>query len=81
MINNRFFNLNIIAGGKIRYLKTKEYKKLSNEIRKQLYFKYVDLISNEEKYLKKLILLLKWNFEIRKNTQELSSERNLYFFN
>lgn len=63
----------IISTGRQSFKRSAEYRRQVESIRNEISSKYLDLESNEKNSFKKLILLIKKRYEIRKAINKLTS--------
>ncbi len=68
----------MIKRGRENWENTNMFQKKVDEIKKMLTDKYALSILNEKSWLKRLLLKIKLQIEIRKKIEELSSLRNLH---
>lgn len=69
---------NIIEGGRQELEGTNEFQNKVDEIRKELTQKYSPTLSTERNWLRRLLIKVKLEIEIRKRIQALSSLKNLH---
>jgi len=72
---------NLIEGGRESLENTSEFIKKVDEIKKEVTSKYSLIIVNEKKWVKRLLIKIKLQIEIRKRIQQLSSLKNLHIIN
>ena len=68
----------IISTGRQSYKLTDEYRKQVESIRNEITLRYQDLERCEKNSVKKLMLLIKKRFEIRKAINKLNSPDKMY---
>ena len=78
MKTNESNQLNLREGGKEEFEATDEFARRASEIRKQITEKYAPLLLEQRSWLRRLVTKLKRENEIRKQTQQLSSWKNLH---
>ena len=71
----------LIEGGRDELESTSEFNNKVNEIKKELTDKYSQILLNERNWVRRLLIRVKLNIEIRKRIQALSSLKNLHTIN
>ena len=71
----------LIEGGRDEFERTNEFRNKVEEIRKDVTAKYLLTLSNEKNWLRRLLINVKIEIEIRKKIQALSSVKNLHAIN
>ncbi len=69
---------NLIEGGKENLENTNEFKKKVEEIKKEVTDKYSPNLLNEKNWIKRILIIVRRDIEIRKRISELSSLKNLH---
>lgn len=72
---------NLIEGGRESLESTSEFIKKVSEIKKEVTDKYSLTIVNEKNRVKRLLIKIKLQIEIRKRVRGLSSLKNLHIVN
>jgi len=75
---NRQDKLELHQGGRDEFERTDEFMKKVEEIRKDLTEKYSQKLSNERNWLRRFLIKIKREIEIRKRIRALSSVKNLH---
>jgi len=65
--------MNIIHSGNYNYQRTDAFRQKSDVIRNEIRGKYDEQIKSESNFLRKIILKLRMNSEIRKAVEKMSS--------
>ena len=76
---NKKFKL--FEGGRDEFERTSEFMNKVEEIRKDITDKYSQKLSNERNWVRRFIIKVKLEIEIRKRIQALSSWKNLHATN
>ena len=69
---------NLIEGGRERLESTDEFRRKVQEIIKEVRDKYSLTLLNEKNWLKRIIIVVRRDNEIRKRISEVSSSKNLH---
>jgi hypothetical protein len=72
---------NLIEGGRANLENTSEFIKKVDEIKKEVTDKYSLTMVNEKNWVKRILIKIKLQIEIRKRVRELSSLKNLHIVN
>lgn len=70
--------IRIIADGRERFERTTEFERKVTEIKKEVKDKYSLILLEERSWIKRLVIRIKLNVEIRRKIAELSSDKNLH---
>jgi hypothetical protein len=73
--------LKLFKGGRDEFERTDEFMNRVEEIKKDLKDKYSQKLSNERKWVKRFLIKVKLEIEIRKRIRALSSLKNLHAIN
>jgi hypothetical protein len=68
----------LIEGGKERLENTSEFRKKVEEINKLVRDKYALILLNEKHWIKRILIIIRREIEIRRRISELSSRKNLH---
>ncbi len=71
----------LIEGGRDEFERTSEFINKVEEIRKELTDKYSQKLSNERNWVRRFIVKVKLEIEIKKRIRALSSLKNLHVIN
>jgi len=71
----------LIEGGRANLENTSEFIKKVDEIKKEVTDKYSLTMVNEKNRVKRILIKIKLQIEIRKRVRELSSLKNLHIVN
>ena len=74
-------NFELFEGGRDEFERTSEFMNKVEEIRKDLTDKYSQKLSNERNWVRRFIIKIKLEIEIRKSVRALSSLKNLHAIN
>lgn len=72
---------NLIEEGRANLENTSEFIKKVDEIKKEVTDKYSLTMVNEKNWVKRILIKIKLQIEIRKRVRELSSLKNLHIVN
>ena len=78
METNKPDKFKLIEGGRDEFEKTSEFMNRVEEIRKELTEKYSQKLSNERNWVRRFLIKVKLEIEIRKKIRMLSSLKNLH---
>jgi hypothetical protein len=78
METNKPDKFKLIEGGRDEFESTNEFTVKVREIRKELTDNYSLVLSNEGNWMRRLLIKVKLEIEIRKRVKALSSLRNLH---
>jgi hypothetical protein len=81
METNKPDKFKLIEGGRDEFERTNEFAIKVEEIKKELTDKYSLALSSERTWVRRLLLKIKLEIEIRKKIRALSSFKNLHFIN
>ncbi len=69
---------NFYEQGRREFERTSEFRKKVEEIKKEISAKYSMLISSEKNLIRRFLLRIKMDLEIRNRVKEISSNENLH---
>ena len=70
--------VNLVDGGKDEWEMTEEYRKTVTRIVEEVSDKYSILLTNEKNWIKRLLIKVRLEIEIKRKIDALSSPRNLH---